>query len=99
MTEHHVQVNPNGGLNTAMAPVSWPNYLGGGAILLGLVAMLAAARASATPVSRRQKKTVDLADVHHANMLKNLERRLQTAKDRGDQHLVRLLEQERNQIG
>ncbi len=99
MTGHQVEVNSNGGVNTAMTPVSWPNYLGGGAILLGLVAMVAVARASASPVSRRQKNVTDLSKIHRANVVKNLEHRLQAAKDRGDQNLIHLLEQERTQIG
>ncbi|UBF28086.1 DUF4278 domain-containing protein [Kovacikia minuta CCNUW1] len=37
-------------------------------------------------------------EVHRANLLRNLERRLQVAKERGDQNLISLLEAESRQI-
>lgn len=42
------------------------------------------------------RKVVDPA--HYNAMLKNLEHRLQVAHEKGDQHLISLLEAERNQI-
>ncbi len=49
--------------------------------------------------SRHQSPPAELAKVHHANLLKNLEHRLQVARTQGDQNLIHLLEQERNQLG
>lgn len=49
--------------------------------------------ASASPTSQHQ---VDR--VHQANLLNNLQRRLQAARERGDQKLIDLLEAERQQI-
>jgi len=99
MTRHYVAVNPNNGVNTGIAPVSLPNYLGGGAILLLLVGMLGVAKSAAAPNNRHLRILTDLGKIHHDNVLKTLEHRLQVAKNRGDQHLIQLLEQERNQIG
>ncbi len=39
-TGHHVSVSPAAGSPTVVAPVSWPNYLGGATILVLLVAMI-----------------------------------------------------------
>ncbi|MDX2213955.1 MAG: DUF4278 domain-containing protein [Oculatellaceae cyanobacterium bins.114] len=39
-----------------------------------------------------------IAKVHKANLLQNVQRRLQVARERGDQELVRMLEAELNQI-
>ncbi|NJR64341.1 MAG: DUF4278 domain-containing protein [Leptolyngbyaceae cyanobacterium CRU_2_3] len=39
-----------------------------------------------------------ISKVHQANLLENLQRRLLIAQERGDQHLVDLLESERRQI-
>lgn len=38
------------------------------------------------------------AKVHKANLLQNVQRRLQVARERGDQELIRLLEAELNQL-
>ncbi len=100
VTRHHVEVNPSSGLNTGMTPVSWPNYLGGGAILLSLMGMLVVATSSASGISRRQRtSTQKPGKVHQANVLKNLEHRIEVARARNDQNLIHLLEQERHQLG
>ncbi|MDX2096710.1 MAG: DUF4278 domain-containing protein [Leptolyngbyaceae cyanobacterium bins.59] len=39
-----------------------------------------------------------VAKVHHANVVENLSRRLQVAREHGDQQLVKLLEAEQRQI-
>ena len=99
VTGHQVQVNPTNSLNSEIAPVFWPNYWGGGAILLGLMGMLIVARASASPVSHRQRKAAEVGKVHHANVLKNLEHRIEVATARGDQNLIHLLQQELHNLG
>lgn len=50
-------------------------------------------------VSSHQSPSAELAKVHHANLLKNLEHRLQVARAQGDQNLIHLLERERDQLG
>lgn len=59
----------------------------------------ASATKSATPtVSSRQKVMDELSDTHLANIRQNLEHRLQVAKAKGDQNLIRLLEAEAEQL-
>jgi Domain of unknown function (DUF4278) len=55
----------------------------------------AQAKAKATPASLPRNNT---AKVHKANLLQNVQRRLQVARERGDQELIRLLEAELNQL-
>ncbi|MBC6421481.1 MAG: hypothetical protein GDA43_09570 [Hormoscilla sp. SP5CHS1] len=50
-----------------------------------------------TAKSRHSVKQ-EVAKVHRANILENLEHRLQVARSRGDQELVRQLEKEKEQI-
>ena len=54
----------------------------------------------APKTSRFSKKAGDtqLATVHRTNLHTNLQRRLQVARERGDQNLISLLEQELHQI-
>lgn len=40
----------------------------------------------------------EVAKVHRSNVYRNVQRRLQAAQERGDQHLVALLEQELRQV-
>jgi Domain of unknown function (DUF4278) len=49
-------------------------------------------------IQARQSRFSDLAKVHHDNLLRNLQRRLEVAKARGDQFLIRQLEDEMQQI-
>ena len=49
-------------------------------------------------LSRSPNRSAELAKVHHANVLKNLEHRMQVARAQGNQNLVHLLEQEQNQL-
>ncbi len=52
----------------------------------------------AAPLSLRRKVTSEVAQIHHSSILKTLERRLQVAYNKGDQHLINLLEAERKQL-
>ena len=54
---------------------------------------------AATMRSRRASSPQALDKIHQANLLNNLQRRLQAAQERGDQTLIELLEAERRQIG
>jgi hypothetical protein len=47
----------------------------------------------------RQKTLTEVSQVHRVNMQKNLQRRLQAARAKGDEQLVRLLEAEAEYIG
>lgn len=47
----------------------------------------------------RHQLLAQAAQLHRANLRKNLERRLEAAKARGDENLVRMLEAEANYIG
>jgi hypothetical protein len=47
----------------------------------------------------RHQLLAQAAQLHRTNLRKNLERRLEAAKARGDQDLVRMLEAEANYIG
>lgn len=47
---------------------------------------------------RKVSPTRAVGSIHQANLLNNLQRRLQAAQERGDQTLVELLEAERQQI-
>lgn len=46
----------------------------------------------------RQRLLKEVAETHRLNIYRSLERRLQAAKERGDQNLIRLLENELQQI-
>lgn len=43
---------------------------------------------------RRRPNATEVAEVHRANLLKNVERRLAAAREKGDDSLVRQLEAE-----
>ncbi len=47
----------------------------------------------------RQESTAQASQTHRANMQKNLQRRLEAARAKGDEALIRLLEAEANYIG
>ena len=47
----------------------------------------------------RHQTLAQTANLHRVNLRKNLERRLEAAKARGDADLVRMLEAEANYIG
>lgn len=47
----------------------------------------------------RQQVLTQTTQTHRANLRRNLERRLEAAKARGDENLVRLLEAEANYLG
>jgi hypothetical protein len=47
----------------------------------------------------RQENTSQASQTHRANMQKNLQRRLEAARAKGDEALIRLLEAEANYIG
>ncbi|HEY9885577.1 MAG TPA: hypothetical protein V6C98_18380 [Thermosynechococcaceae cyanobacterium] len=48
---------------------------------------------------KRQEVVTQASQTHRANMQKNLQRRLETARANGDEELIRLLEAEANYIG
>ena len=48
--------------------------------------------------SSRQQVLEELHDIHLSNIRRNLEHRLQVAREKGDLHLIRLLEAEFEQI-
>ncbi len=48
---------------------------------------------------KRQETTTQATQTHRANMQKNLQRRLEAARAKGDEELIRLLEAEANYIG
>jgi hypothetical protein len=56
-----------------------------------------AAKAKAASVPNKMPRHY-IDKVHQANLLENLQRRLNTAQSLGDQHLIDLLEAERQQI-
>lgn len=58
--------------------------------------VFAGGRTSVSSRSVAVRKAIE--DVHRANLQRNLERRLQTAKARGDEQLVSLLEAESKQL-
>ena len=47
----------------------------------------------------RQKTLTEVSQLHRANMQKNLQRRLEAARAKGDEQLIRLLEAEADYIG
>ncbi|QYO66948.1 hypothetical protein [Leptolyngbya sp. 7M] len=47
----------------------------------------------------RQRILTETAQLHRTNLRRNLERRLEAAKARGDEHLMRMLEAEANYLG
>ena len=49
--------------------------------------------------SKRQQALEELNNVHLNNLRRNLEHRLQVAREKGDENLIRLLEAEFEQIG
>jgi hypothetical protein len=49
--------------------------------------------------SKRQQVLEELNNVHLNNLRRNLEHRLQVAREKGDENLIRLLEAEFEQIG
>ncbi|MFQ4142816.1 DUF4278 domain-containing protein [Chlorogloeopsis sp. ULAP02] len=49
-------------------------------------------------VTKRKKLTEDLARTHLVHIQRNLEHRLQVAKEQGNQHLIQLLEEEAKQL-
>jgi Domain of unknown function (DUF4278) len=55
-----------------------------------------AAAAQAAP--NRRKAATEVAQAHHSSVVKTLERRLQVAYNKGDQHLINLLEAEWKQF-
>jgi len=51
-------------------------------------------------MNRKSQETITQASqIHRANMQKNLQRRLEAARAKGDEELIRLLEAEANYIG
>lgn len=46
----------------------------------------------------RQETRTRIAETHRANLQKNLQRRLEAARAKGDEHLIRLLEAEANYL-
>jgi hypothetical protein len=48
-------------------------------------------------LSNRRKKD-ELTKIHTANLRRNLQHRLEVAKQRGDENLIRILEEEANQL-
>ena len=62
-----------------------------------LTALTRSANASRKSISARVFQQ-DASQLHQANLLSNLQRRLQSAQKRGDQALLDLLEAERKQI-
>ena len=49
--------------------------------------------------NERHQRLTQSAQLHRANLRKNLERRLEAAKASGDQKLIQILEAESNYIG
>lgn len=49
--------------------------------------------------TKRQQLLEELNNVHLNNLRRNLERRLQVAREKGDENLIRLLEAEFEQLG
>ncbi len=93
---HHSSPTPV--QNTTYAPlVGLPNVVGGIAILIFLVAMVKNALFAASS-SNGQAVVAEWEDVHRANLLQNLEHRMQVARSQGNQDLIRLLEEERKQF-
>ena len=68
-TGHHVSVAPTTGQSAGVAPVSLPNYLGGAAILVLLVAMLRVSLSSAglnkKHTGHQQRFNPSARSVHH----------------------------------
>jgi hypothetical protein len=50
------------------------------------------------PVVSKPRTIADLAAIHHANLQRNLQHRIDVARQKGDSTLLSLLEAERNQI-
>lgn len=46
----------------------------------------------------KRRKNNELAQIHTANLQRNLQRRLEVAKQKGDENLIRILEEEANQL-
>lgn len=47
----------------------------------------------------RREALAQAAQLHRMNLRKNLERRMESAKARGDEHLLRLLQAEADYLG
>lgn len=62
-----------------------------------LTALTQSANTPLKPISARVSQR-EVSQLHQANLLSNLQRRLQAAQERGDQTLLDLLEAERKQI-
>jgi hypothetical protein len=45
-----------------------------------------------------RRKNNQLAEIHITNLQRNLQRRLEVARQRGDENLIRILEEEANQL-
>ncbi|MBR8828720.1 MAG: DUF4278 domain-containing protein [Gomphosphaeria aponina SAG 52.96 = DSM 107014] len=50
------------------------------------------------PIIKRCKEQENSAQIHWDNIRRNLERRLEVAKAKGDEHLIQMLEQESKQL-
>lgn len=48
---------------------------------------------------KRQEVLTQVAQAHRVNMQRNLQRRLESARAKGDETLIRMLEAEANYIG
>lgn len=49
--------------------------------------------------TNRQEIRTRVSDTHRVNLQKNLQRRLEAARAKGDEQLIRLLEAEANYLG
>lgn len=89
-------VDPNKEPNkSSLRPVANLTYRGATYALNG---QGVASAAKVGRVGTRSKMIAELATTHRNNLYRNVQRRLEIARDRGDQALVQLLEQELRQI-
>lgn len=90
---HLAALQPSANLKYRGVPYSTP---------AGEVAMPGAARKVAVAQSSfaaiRAQLSQQVAETHRSNLYRNIEHRLQVAKEKGDQALIRLLEREMQQI-
>lgn len=65
----------------------------------GAIEIAPPTHATAAPENNRQQALAELRSIHLSNIRRNLEHRLQVAREKGNENLIRLLSAELEQIG
>lgn len=91
---HLAALQPSANLKYRGVPYSTP----AGEVAMPVAAARKVAVAPPSFAAIRHQLSQQVAETHRSNLYRNIEHRLQVAKERGDQALIRLLEQEMRQI-